>query len=360
MKTLTSVRGAAWGSFALSFVVAALAAAGESKAPAVRAGSPTLSGPYTHENLSIFLIHGPDRLKGKNYLTLQEALTQKKVVVHETKEVNRLTIENLSADAEIFVLSGDIIKGGQQDRTIAYDVIMPPKSGKVALTVYCVERGRWSRRGAESSATFASSAANLPSKSAKLAVQGAAPAGSVATARSAAGGAQAAVWREVALKQRMLSMNVGKAVQAAQSETSLQLSLEDKELLKAVDAYTKKLSPILADKKDVIGFAFAVNGQVNSADVYASNALFQKVWPKLLASAVVEAIAEKSKDKKFEPVKAEAFNTLIQDADKAEASQKDVTPRTRMVKQETKENVLFETRDQQNKGVPVRKNYIKK
>ncbi|HTU21534.1 MAG TPA: DUF6569 family protein [Gemmataceae bacterium] len=360
MKTLTSLRNAGWALLALSLFVGAMAAAGEAKAPAARLGSHTLSGPYTHENLSIFLIHGPDRLKGKNYLTLQEALSQKKVVVHETKEVNRLTIENVSADAEIFVLSGDIIKGGQQDRIIAFDVILPPKSDKVAVTVYCVEQGRWSQRGAEPAATFAASTSQVPSKSAKLAVQGAAPAGSVAAGRIMQRGAQVAVWREVALKQRMLSMNVGKAVQAAQSETSLQLSLEDKELLKAVDAYTKKLSPILKDKKDAIGFAFAINGQVNSADVYASNTLFQKVWPKLLASAVVEAIAEKRKDKKFEPVKAEAFKNLIQDADKAEASNKDVTPRTRMVKQETKENVLFETRDQQNKGVPVRKNYIKK
>jgi hypothetical protein len=35
-----------------------------------------------------------------------------------------------------------------------------------------------------------------------------------------------------------------------------------------------------------------VNGQVTGAEVYASNALFRKAWPKLLNSAAVEAVAE--------------------------------------------------------------------
>ena len=32
-----------------------------------------ISGPYTHENLSIYLIHGPDRAPGKHFVTLGEA-----------------------------------------------------------------------------------------------------------------------------------------------------------------------------------------------------------------------------------------------------------------------------------------------
>jgi hypothetical protein len=44
-----------------------------------------LSGPYTHKNLTIFLVHGKDQITGKTFLTLQEALAQKKVIVYETK-----------------------------------------------------------------------------------------------------------------------------------------------------------------------------------------------------------------------------------------------------------------------------------
>src|SRR5262249_24989752 len=36
----------------------------------------SFSGPYTHDNLALFLIHGPDTLRGPAPLTLQEALAQ--------------------------------------------------------------------------------------------------------------------------------------------------------------------------------------------------------------------------------------------------------------------------------------------
>src|SRR4051812_44342880 len=39
-----------------------------------------LSGPYTHENLTVYIVHGPELLDGRSILTLQEALEQKKVI----------------------------------------------------------------------------------------------------------------------------------------------------------------------------------------------------------------------------------------------------------------------------------------
>ena len=65
-----------------------------------------LSGPYTHKNLTVFLVHGKDRTT-KTFLTLEEALAQKKVRVYETKDVNELAIRNLS-NQDIYVQSGDI------------------------------------------------------------------------------------------------------------------------------------------------------------------------------------------------------------------------------------------------------------
>src|SRR5713101_2980532 len=97
-----------------------------------------LSEPAHHDNLTICLIHGADRLKGRNYLMLAEALEKKQFVIHETQRVNELTMENLSG-AEVVILSGDILKGGQQDRIAQHDQIVPPKSGKVPLVVFCVE-----------------------------------------------------------------------------------------------------------------------------------------------------------------------------------------------------------------------------
>ncbi len=100
-----------------------------------------LSGPFTHKNLTIFLIHGESMIEGKSILTLQEALEQRKVVVYETKSVNELSIENRS-DQDIYVQAGDIVKGGQQDRVLAVDLIVPPKSGRMPIAAFCVESGR--------------------------------------------------------------------------------------------------------------------------------------------------------------------------------------------------------------------------
>ena len=43
-----------------------------------------LEGPFTRGNLTVFLIHGKDRIKGQTFITLQEALVQRKVIVRET------------------------------------------------------------------------------------------------------------------------------------------------------------------------------------------------------------------------------------------------------------------------------------
>ena len=97
-----------------------------------------LSGPYTHDNLTVFLLHGADGVKDKKFLTLDEALKAKKVIVHETRDPGKLSIENVSRE-DVFVQAGDIVKGGQQDRTIAVDLVVPPKSGKVPVNSFCVE-----------------------------------------------------------------------------------------------------------------------------------------------------------------------------------------------------------------------------
>src|SRR4051812_25224687 len=98
---------------AASLIVLSLCAAvcANDAPPPLTAGQYTLSGPYTHENLTVWLIHGADKLKGRSFLTLQEALEKKVVVLHETGDVNELAIENVSADQEVYVQSGDIVKG---------------------------------------------------------------------------------------------------------------------------------------------------------------------------------------------------------------------------------------------------------
>lgn len=310
----------------------------------VAAGGYRLSGPYTHSNLTIFLIHGANRFEGKTPLTLQEALEQKKVVVYETKSVNELSIENVSNE-DVYVQSGDIVKGGQQDRLLAVDLIVPANSGKIPIAAFCVEQGRWSKRGNEQVSHFGSSTDGAATKDIKLAAKRA--------------NSQSGVWAEVAATQDKLSENLGAKVNAAESESSLQLAVESRRVRETAAAYTKALAQIVEAKTDVIGYAFAINGEVNSADVYASNGLFRKLWPKLLNANAVEAIAELKKDVKYEPVTVSQVAEFLKEAEAGKSAEKEINGRIRLVTREDEKNIFFETRDEA-KGAWIHRNYIRK
>jgi hypothetical protein len=347
------------------------------KIPVVASGEYKLSGPYSHKNLSIFLIHGEDRVKGQLPLTLQEAMEQKKVIVHETENVNTLAIENVSQE-EVFVQSGDIVKGGKQDRVLAIDLILPPKSGKMPIDSFCVEQGRWNKRGEEVVEAFSLSDKMLNSKELKIAAK---------SKKS-----QGEVWENVARSQAKMSagivalsdssstqaqlpaaggggvepgVNYPAIARTASSRlfarsSSLQLTLENKHLQETVNDYLKNLSSIIEGKPDVIGYAFAINGQINSGDVYSSHGLFKKLWPKLLESSATEALSEFQKDKKFEPVDVSAVKSFLNEAESGKGEIRDVTKGITMMKWETEKKLFFETRDHNKSGDWIHRNYISK
>lgn len=299
-----------------------------SHAPAAQAAAYTITGPFDHQNLSLFLIHSPDRLQGKTYLTLQEALDQKKVVVNETGSVNELTIENVSND-DVYIQSGEIVKGGRQDRTLQNDLVLAPKSGKIPVAAFCVEHGRWQQRGGENAAQFDSSQQSLSSKYSKLAAKSATD--------------QGMVWSSVEQSQARLSENVGKSVHSQQSASSLQLSLEDKDVQKALDAYRAALQKITAGQPDVVGYAFAINGKLNSVDIYASNNLFQKMWNKNLDAAAAEAFADFKKDQKYQPLTPAVVKACLEDAKNAPSSEKTEHHKVTLITRESANNRAYET-----------------
>jgi hypothetical protein len=360
-------------------------------APAARAAdaqTQKFTGPYTHENLTIYLVHGPETAKGE-YITLEEALAAKKVIVHETGDVNELAIENKSNDV-VFVQSGDIVKGGRQDRTIGCDLVLAPHSKKIPIASFCVEHGRWTGRGnGESAALFSSSSDVIAGAKMKLAANS-----------SYNGGQQQKVWDEVASNQRKLASNVASAQPAAApaapavstppppapdavaearpanpdldrqvtrqinaepnapaapveeaataiaggSGGSFQLTLESKDVQQAVDKYVETIKSAAAqrhDDEEAIGYIAVINGQFACSDVYGSNALFKKLWPKMLKSAAAEAAAEKKADGKFEPLSEDGVRAALASAEDGKTSNKKVNARTNVTTIETAKNVTF-------------------
>jgi len=329
-----------------------------------------VTGPIVHENLAVYLVHGASAA-GAVPLTLDEALARRAVKVHETGNVNELQIENLASD-EVFVQAGDIVKGGQQDRVLSVSLLLPPQSGRIPIASFCVEQGRWTGRGKEDVRTFATASASVPSREAKIAIRAptmaaAAPLAQINSLSSMNAGhtggstayadpsPQQQVWARVRKIQDGLSSNLGAPVKAATSESSLQLSLENEKLNYAQEPYLKVLQHEGEKADDVIGYVFAVNGKLNSAEVYPSNGLFRKMWPKLLKASVTEAIGQKNGDKDAAPANdvAQAFMT---DAMTGSASERPLPANVRLETRQAEKAFFFETR--RADGAFVHRSYL--
>ena len=303
-----------------------------------------LSGPFTHKNLTFYLVHGENTLTGKTPLTLEEAMENNLVIVHETGEVNELAIENVSKNDEVFAQAGDIVKGGQQDRVLAVDLIVPARSGRMPIDSFCVESERWTGRGRESMAQFNSSTEYVPSKDLKMAAK---------HSKS-----QSEVWDKVADSQKKLSAATNSNTVSNVSRSSLPLTLENGKVRAEAEDYTKFLSDIVEHKSDIIGIVMVINGKINSADTYGSSELFVKLWPKLLRAAAIEAVADSPENSSQNAVALADIESFLETAESAPVKEeRTITDRIHMVNRETEKSLFLTTLD---RGIVLHKNYLMK
>ena len=285
--------------------------------------------PVRYGQLSLYLITGkPHAGKPGQLETLSESMEGKTGVVVETGNVNQLAVKNQSNKRGIYINSGDIVKGGNQDRTLAYDLWVPANV-ELPLASFCVEQGRWSQRGSEEVQAFSSSYNALSSRSLKIA--------------SVVKNTQGEVWNEVSKLQERLNAKLATDVKAEKSGSSLQLSLENEELQAEIGKYEEALAGF-GDQRDAIGFAFAIDGELFGADYYADPALFAKMRKKLLHAAIVEAVSEDLAKKKAipEPEEVEAVISFFNDIKKGAFNVHN--PYNATVKLENQEGYQLESR----------------
>jgi hypothetical protein len=87
-------------------------------------------------------------------------------------EVNRLTVVN-RAEKPLYLMPGEVIVGGSQDRTISEEIVIAATGKPVPISVYCVEHGRWGRRGAAQTAMMLAELGDSSSNPEKLAADAA-------------------------------------------------------------------------------------------------------------------------------------------------------------------------------------------
>lgn len=348
--------------------------------PALANTAPQISAPVVHQNIAFYFVRGPSA-SGPVPATLQEALAKGAVEVFETGNVQELQIEN-KGEEPVFVQFGDLVKGGQQDRVLTVSLMLPPKSGRVPIGSYCVEQGRWAARGAEDAKKFSMSEMLMPSREAKVAMakravnpvtpaggamfvereQGAAanlrqhPSQRRADGASTASG-QGEVWRSVGEVQNKLAAHLAAPVASEASRTSLQLSLENDKLKQAVADYVQVLEPAGLKDQDIVGVAIAINGRILNADVYPSNGLFRKMWPKLVRAGVTEALASASAEKHAAPA-PDAVSAFLTEAEKGRQSNLELGTHAKLETRDADKALRMEAKSAT--GAFVHRNYLAK
>ena len=154
-----------------------------------------------------------------------------------------------------------------------------------------------------------------------------------------------------------LTGSVGQPVAAPASSSSLQLALENQKLKETQAAYIQALKTAGDQDAETVGYVFAINGKLNSADVYPSNGLFRKMWPKLLNASVTEAIGEQDGSAGALPA-VEAVLAFLEAAEAGKATQKDLNQTVRLETREGTGTLYFAT--QRSNGGWVHRNYLAK
>jgi hypothetical protein len=252
----------------------------------------SVGAPLTQGNLTVFPVYSNRQQRaGGDYHTLGEALKQKLIAVKELPdaEVSRVNVTSRSTKP-IYLMSGDIILGGQQDRVIARDTIIPTKAQEFAVEVFCVEHGRWNGGRHFGGNEVASTALRRVAQRSKQ---------------------QDKVWARVAEEAAATKSETGSGTYRAVAE--------NKELRQQVAIYTTSLSKSLGKDQRALGLVLAINGDVTSADVFADPGLFRKQLPKILNSYALDAAQSRGQwiklTKKPNPSR-QAAQQLLKDADR--------------------------------------------
>ncbi|PYP82227.1 MAG: hypothetical protein DMG65_26770 [Candidatus Angelobacter sp. Gp1-AA117] len=286
-------------------------------APAA-AGTDAISGdfkvlaPISHGSLTIFPVVATKVHDTSGFLTLDEGIRSGDVTVTEVgkinsmlrrghtmplqsgAQVNRLVLVN-NSKLPLILLAGEVVTGGQQDRVVGKDRLVPPESDPVDLSVFCVEHGRWT----ESAPKFSTNGSVMVQPSVRK--------------QAMVAKDQQKVWDEVSRSQGGLADMVAASpgvtagapagqnanditVRELHSTTSYAKVRNNQAVKQQVDSITepmqKSFESVIKQLRDqnAVGVVVAVKGKIIWADIFASNSLLSKYWPKLLQSYAAEAL----------------------------------------------------------------------
>jgi hypothetical protein len=283
--------------------------------------------PITRGNLSILPVASALRTNIPGFLTLDDGLASGAVRIVErgqiepammrrrTRErwpgpipqdpphggasVNELVLINESS-RPLILLAGEVVSGGKQNRVIGADLVVPPKSDPLPLTVFCVEHGRWSA----DSGGFGSAGLMAHPEIRK---------------QAQVYKSQQGVWDSVS-RSAVAAEAAAPTADYAEVLNSPRARRDWDEIATSIESDVERELREQLRGQDAVGVVVAIDGELVWSDVFSSAELFRKYWPKLLRSYVVEAQGRSGRDtippwreKGGVPSPEEAQKFLLQD-----------------------------------------------
>lgn len=243
----------------------------------------------SYKNLKIFPLTLEKVMGEGSILTQEEAIKSGYLRIYEKEraEVNTVLVENLSR-SYIFLMAGELLAGCKQDRMVAYDTLIPPRSGRFSLRVYCTERGRWVYK----SAAFKSLPFTANPRMRQVAIETE---------------SQEKVWLEVSKKRAELK--------SAPSETeAFQDIVKDKRVEKEIEAYVENIDKKFPFSENVAGVVVTMGSDIVCMDIFYHPKIFKKLWRKLLHGYVLDSIGRVENLKELPVERIVAFISEILEA----------------------------------------------
>lgn len=225
-----------------------------------------------------------DNVNAASLINLGDALQQHRFRITERKPfgrqqdpgaVNQLTVQNKTEDA-VFLMAGDIVQGGNQDRVIAEDEVVAARSLH-NIPVFCVEPNRWTPREDQvKSKNYAFGGYyNVASRSVRLAAM--------------IDHDQQAVWKHVGEITELHHATSTSGAYAALEQSA--------DFTQKRDQYLRFFKDKFAAVPSMVGVVVINNGAIVGADVFGRPELFANKFDALLHSYITDALSsQEAKD----------------------------------------------------------------
>jgi hypothetical protein len=220
--------------------------------------------PVSYGGLTLYPLRGA-RGSDEDLRTLDEAAGRDWLDIREAKsaEVGSVDVRNRSR-RNVFLMAGEIILGGKQNRFLREDVLLGPDGPFLRVPVYCGERERWTDKP---DPVFRS-------------------AGSMGDVRlrhmSARAEPQSEVWTTIS--ERLSDSG------AEAPTRNYQAVYEDRDTRRRLDDYVAGLRGCKG--RDTLGLVGVSGGRIVGCDAFSDPELLDRLWDKICRSYAVEPVLQ--------------------------------------------------------------------